>query len=247
MTGVRFPVDAAGEVPAAHTQVPTLRMGSRVVMADGGMEAIKWLALVLMTLDHINKYLLQSQVEWMFSVGRVVMPLFSCVLAYNLARPVTRSDASGTGAALSAAKRIACVALISAPVSWALNGPWPLNILFMLAGSAWVISLLQKRRAFMAWTVAILSGSLVEFWWPAIGATVAAWYFFKCASWQALAAWIACLWVLTLVNGNLWAFGAVPVIWLVGRRPIKISRQKWFFYGFYPAHLAIIWMVSIKL
>jgi len=56
---------------------------------DGTVEALKWLALVLMTGDHVNKYLFNATLPVLFEAGRVALPLFVFVLAYNLARPGT--------------------------------------------------------------------------------------------------------------------------------------------------------------
>jgi len=47
------------------------------------------LGLALMTLDHINKHLLHERVTALFDLGRMALPLFGLVLAYNLARPGT--------------------------------------------------------------------------------------------------------------------------------------------------------------
>ena len=58
-----------------------------LTLSDGTLEALKSLGLVLMTLDHVNKYLLHSEAVLLFDLGRVVMPIFAFVLAYNLARP----------------------------------------------------------------------------------------------------------------------------------------------------------------
>ena len=56
-------------------------------MADGSLAAIKWTALVLMVFDHVNKYLYAEKLPVIFQLGRIVMPMFGFVLAYNLARP----------------------------------------------------------------------------------------------------------------------------------------------------------------
>lgn len=59
----------------------------RLAIADGTVEALKWLGLVLMTLDHVNKYALHERVPALFYAGRLAMPIFAFVLAFNLARP----------------------------------------------------------------------------------------------------------------------------------------------------------------
>jgi len=49
----------------ASTELPKL------VVADGTLEALKWLGLVLMTLDHVNKFLLAEKLPVIFEAGRV--------------------------------------------------------------------------------------------------------------------------------------------------------------------------------
>ena len=59
----------------------------RLELSSGSLEALKWLALLLMTLDHVNKHLLHASVPELFAAGRLALPLFGFVLGYNLARP----------------------------------------------------------------------------------------------------------------------------------------------------------------
>lgn len=41
----------------------------RLVLSDGALEALKWTALLLMTGDHVNKYLFNGTKDWLsFSV-----------------------------------------------------------------------------------------------------------------------------------------------------------------------------------
>ncbi|MFY0498964.1 TraX family protein, partial [Staphylococcus haemolyticus] len=49
--------------------------------------AIKWIALLLMVVDHVNKYVFHEASATAFFAGRLVMPLFAFVLAFNPARP----------------------------------------------------------------------------------------------------------------------------------------------------------------
>ena len=113
-------------------------------VADGTLEAIKWLAVILMTVDHVNKYLLQERVAALFAAGRVAMPLFVFVLAYNLARPSTEKHRRLQRMAwrLSIAAMAATVPYIAlgGVVGW-----WPLNILFTLLASVTIIALLERR------------------------------------------------------------------------------------------------------
>ena len=57
----------------------------RLELSSGSLEALKWLALLLMTLDHVNKHLMHASVPELFAAGRLALPLFGFVLGYNLA------------------------------------------------------------------------------------------------------------------------------------------------------------------
>ena len=56
------------------------------VLSSGAVEALKWIAVVSMTIDHVNRYLLHGSVSYIFALGRLAMPIFSFTLAYQLAR-----------------------------------------------------------------------------------------------------------------------------------------------------------------
>ena len=78
------------------TLPPALRAGvgggaglPRPMVADGTLEALKGLALLLMSADHVNKYLLNGTVPALFDAGRLALPDFTFVLACNLGRPAS--------------------------------------------------------------------------------------------------------------------------------------------------------------
>src|SRR4249920_2578087 len=100
----------------------------RLVVSNGTIEGLKWLGLLLMTGDHVNKYLFAEQLSGLSELGRLAMPIFGFVLAYNLARPGTLEG----GAYPRAIKRLAVWgAVASVPymaLGTVLDGWWPLNI-----------------------------------------------------------------------------------------------------------------------
>lgn len=63
-----------------------IKRNGKLYLSDGSIELLKWLALILMTGDHINKYLLDYSNDILFNMGRLVLPIFVFVLAYNLTR-----------------------------------------------------------------------------------------------------------------------------------------------------------------
>lgn len=96
------------------------RQREALVVADGTLEALKWLAMVLMVIDHANKWVFDASFHWMYAAGRLSAPIFVFVLAYNLARP----HALPSGACLRTAKRLALFGALATPAFMALNNSW---------------------------------------------------------------------------------------------------------------------------
>ena len=89
-----------------------------LILSSGTLEALKWLALLLMTLDHVNKHLLHASVPELFAAGRLALPLFGFVLGYNLARP----GALASGGYSRTARRLAVFGSIATIPFIALGG-----------------------------------------------------------------------------------------------------------------------------
>ena len=49
------------------------------------------------------------------------------------------------------------------------------------------------------------------------------------------------------INLNQWALAVLPVVLLAPHVNISLNRHRHFFYGFYPAHLAVIALVKTAL
>ena len=198
-----------------------------------------------MTLDHVNKYLLQSEAILLFDLCRVVMPIFAIVLAYNLARP----NASDRAAYPRVMQRMAIAGVFATPPFIALGGLgwgwWPLNIMFTLLVATGVMHLSQRGTVgrVLAVGLFVVGGALVEFWWPALAITVGAWSYFRRPTWTAVLFTLVGLAALFYINMNLWALAALPLIVLASRVDLPVPRLRWVFYAFYPLHLAGIWLV----
>jgi len=221
----------------------------RLVISDGTLEAIKWLALLLMIADHINKYLLHDTSHTLYNGGRIVMPLFVFVLAYNLAR----QDAYKRGAHSRTIKRLALFGLLATPPFIALGGLlagwWPLNILFALGVMTAIVYFLEQQT-FSGYLIAcvlfIVGGSLVEFWWPVLAFGVAIGWYCKTPQIASLIIAMLALLSLRIINGNYWALAALPILIASTVVDIPAPRYQWLFYFFYPAHLTVLW-ISTKL
>ena len=229
------------------------RQGHRPwVMADGSLEAIKWAALVLMVFDHVNKYLYAENLPVIFQVGRIVMPMFGFVLAYNLARP----DALARGMHGRMMVRLTLMGLAASPMVIILNGLivtanawWPLNILFTLLLVVSLTYLIDRGGAkcyALAAALFILGGAFVEYLWMGVLCCLGAWLFCRQASPSRLTLWFLGTLSLTVVNGNAWGLLAIPIVLLAGRVRLPLPRRTWVFYAFYPAHLLLLLIVRLQ-
>ena len=216
----------------------------RLELSDGAVEAMKWLGLILMTADHAQKYGLMPAVPGVYEAGRLAFPLFGIVLAYNVARVQSHDRAVyvrvltrllGWGAIAS----IPFIALGGLGFGW-----WPLNCMGTLAVAVCIMSVIESRRPFWktrAAAIFLLGGALVEFWWPGVALCVGAWWYCTHPGGGALLLWLAGTAGLTLINGNGWACASFAVLAVVASViTIEIPRASWFFYLYYPAHLAMI-------
>jgi hypothetical protein len=237
-----------GAAPAGRGHSAERRMvPPRVIIADGTLEALKWLGLVLMTLDHANKYLFGDKLPGAFELGRMAMPIFGFVLAYNLARP----NALVAGVHLRVMKRLALYGSAATPFFIALGGLgwgwWPLNIMFMLSVAAGIVYLLEKGGLAGKAGVTVLfllGGAMVEFWWFGLVFVLGAWWHSKTGSKAAVAVCTLALSALFVVNKNLWALAAVPLMLSAPLINLKTPRLRYAFYAYYPSHLAALWLLQ---
>ncbi|WP_367899677.1 TraX family protein [Xanthomonas oryzae] len=224
--------------------LPALRI------TNGTLEALKWIGLLLMTGDHVNKYLLNDTVPLLFGAGRAVVPVFVFVLAFNLARPGTLAR----GVYPRTMGRLAVFGALATPAFIALGGLlagwWPLNILFtllVLTATLYFFERGGKANIVAACVIALLGGSSVEFWWPAILMGVAVWFYAKRPTATALVVAVLACATLAVINRNFWALAALPVIAASSRMDVRCPRLKWAFYAYYPVHLTALWLIRIPM
>ncbi|WP_367615760.1 TraX family protein [Pseudomonas oryzicola] len=225
----------------------------RLQLADGALEALKWLALLLMTGDHVNKYLFNETLPYLFEAGRLAMPLFVMVLACNLARP----GVGANGAYRRTAMRLCLFGVLATPPFIALGGllygAYPLNILFTLLVITLVTAACERAAAGQAhyWAVAlcvfVVGGALVEFWWPAVLLGLSVGWYVRRPNAMAGVGVVVSLAALSPINGNAWAFAALPLLLGAGWLQPKLPRWRWLFYGYYPLHLLALWLIRIPM
>ena len=218
-----------------------------LVLSSGTPEALKWLALLLMTLDHVNKHPLHASVPDLFVAGRLALPLFGFVLGYNLAQP----GALASGGYSRTARRLAVFGIIATIPFIALGGLgwgwWPFNIMATLLVAmlcAWLIEGGGLARLAAVGVMFIVGGALVEFWWPGLAVCLMTWAYGRWPTWSRLALWIGALASLYVVNRNLWALAALALIFAAGQVKIDVPRSRLGFYVYYPAYLAVLWVLA---
>ncbi|MGJ7582688.1 TraX family protein [Variovorax sp. RHLX14] len=218
-----------------------------LVLTDGTLEALKYLALVLMTVDHVNKYLFNGTHPAAFAAGRSAPPIFALVLAYNLARPY----ALERGVYRRTASRLLAFGLLATPAYMALGGlaadVYPLNIMFTLLLATVVIQLLDGGSTVAAAMTIGVGGCLVEFGLPAVGLCIALWFYVRRPTLCRLALGVICLASLQIFNGNAWALAAFPLLFSIQRWTFALKRCRWLFYLYYPAHLLALWLIRLPM
>lgn len=212
---------------------------------NGTLEALKWLALVLMTGDHVNKYVFADSLPGLFELGRIAMPLFVLVLAYNLAR----LDAFLSGVHRRVGIRLAAFGVLATlpyiAITGVLGGWWPLNMLFtmlLLTLICWLIDHGTFVYSLLAVVAFSLGGSLVEYWWPGLLLGLACWGYCKQASRFRLTLVAVATAALWPVNHNYWAMAFLPILLVAPRVHLTWPRHRHLFYVYYPAHLTVLWV-----
>lgn len=215
-------------------------------MDDRSIEAVKWLALISMVIDHTNKYLFNGTLPYMFEIGRLALPLFLLVFAYNLRRPNINHN--------RLAKRLFIFAAVSTVPYMLLGGLkwfwWPLNVFATFIAVLIVVTFLKRKTIqsyFLALVFFLVLGAFVEYWWVGVAIGVFAWLYFLKGSPIYLALLITSVFCLSYINENHWAMAALPIFYLCMFNKIEIPRLKYFFYVFYPLHLFIFFLIRIPM
>lgn len=199
-------------------------------MTSSARELLKWLAVILMTGDHVAKVIYGGYVPGLSEAGRVAFPLFALVMAYNLAQPSADVGKS--------VRRLALWGVIAQPVHALTFGYWlPLNILLTFSLSALVIYAVERRESSVVVMAAGVLPLVVDYQWAGVGFVLLAWLGFRTR--RPLLTFAAFA-PLCVFNGNLWALAAIPVAVALSRATCTVPRGRWAFYGYYVAHLACI-------
>ena len=227
---------------------------------------LKLLAMAAMLADHIG-YLFFPQALWMRCVGRLGFPIFAFQVAEGWYRTCNRRRYF---------LRLALCGLLSEiPFDLAIGGqpidPGYQNVLwtFCIAAAAlWAMEALQRRlqiplplAALPAAGAGYLLGEALQsdYFGPGVLTVLV---FALCRQWHIgrlpeLAAMLVINgWLLPSADMTLWgvtlpvellATAALLPIWLYrGRQGPHGPWLRWVWYGFYPAHLLMLWLIDTK-
>ena len=210
---------------------------TRIRFTSGTIEALKWLALGCMVVDHVNLIAFDRTLgTWADVVGRLAMPIFALVFGYNLARPgVDRLRVAG---------RLAIVGALVTPLYALAIGVWPLNVLLTFALAAVTIDALEARQH-GAVAGMLVAAVLVDYQLAGVGLVLCGFYAVRSGVTPAWLASVALVMLaLCVLNGNAWALLALPLLWSASRLDFAVPRSRWAFLAAYPAHLAVIALLA---
>lgn len=215
-----------------------------VKLSDGSLECLKWLALLLMTADHISTFLYNGELQYLNNAGRLAFPIFAFVFAYNLNRNNAEHFFKRS------LVRLVIFGAAATPFFAYLTNTHnylPLNILFTLAAGLLCVIAYSKGRYIEAALIVFFVGLTVEYSWVGLALILSAYCLIRNGSDAALYCCLISLASLFIVNGSFYAFLAAPLILLFSLHEIKFPRFKWAFYFYYPLHLAIILIIKVVL
>lgn len=207
--------------------------------------ALKMLAVVTMTADHVGKVLFPGCM-WMTMVGRLAFPLFCSLLTEGFIH---------TGNIRRYLERLFVFALISeVPFDWALHGQpfyWEAqNVFFTLFLGLAMLYLMQKysfRPAIQAgiFLAAVILAVFFRTDYSGLGICfIFIFYQFYYRKWLKLGLFAAVSLIVYLQAPQDYTsiLAVIPMFFYNGKRGLSC---KYFFYVFYPAHLTLLALLRI--
>ncbi len=199
----------------------------------GRLEAIKWLGLVVMVVEHWYRYVVGELPHWLYLCGRLAFPLFVIALALGLRQQARDRLASTVLRALAwAIAAQALLQLVDAPAG-------RLNVLFTFTvGIALVVAFERVASTFVRALAMAAAGAIslsCEFGPFGVAFVAAAVGLFR-ANEPPAAAWfgvLALLAALAVPNGNAIALAAIPVALVVWLSGVRVPRLRGVFHWAY--------------
>lgn len=222
------------------------------------LEAIQWLALVLMIFDHVGAFVFPNH-EWMRIVGRFSFPLFALVFSCRVAKSLRRDenkDFSPMLLKLFISGFLAHLAFLVITMSWGLQ---EVNIMFSFVTTLMILSMcLEGNNASgIPWGYRIMAASCVLFFssnkidynaWGIL-LMLSLFSYFRWKDSLSLVFSFLMLVVLSAQNDQPYAYLAAPVAFFLLKIPTGWMEAKKpypnIFYWLYPSHLFLIIVYAI--
>lgn len=217
---------------------------------------LKLIAIISMLIDHVGGNLFPQYPAFRW-IGRLAFPIFAYCLTVGLlyTRDIKKYIL-----------RLSVFALISQPFYIFATHPWDwqaewinLNIFFTLVVSLVAMWGLHTQKWWL-FVAMFLLASLVNFDYSSQGIILMLIFYF-CRNKPAMGAglyvltWLPALWsgyledplsVVIVGHAINWTvFGLLSVFPIFIPTHTGVKIPKWFFYGFYPAHLAVIGVIRV--
>jgi hypothetical protein len=200
---------------------------------------LKLLAILTMVIDHLGYVFFPDQ-EWMRAIGRLTMPIFAYAIARGFFYTRSKKRYLIQLSILALVSQIPFMLLFEQ--GWTLNMvvPWALAVVALMS-PLWVtpllafIPLLLEIPMDYTSLVILLPVAIYHLWFNNRRPLLAALAVVTVLSVIAIASpwyqWLALL--------------AIPLILLVEPYDAKVKVNKWFFYAFYPVHMALLYGVKL--
>ena len=216
---------------------------------DLGRELLKWIALITMTVDHVGA-ILYPEITVLRVIGRLSFPLFAYLLILGM---------ESTRNMRNYFIRLFLFASISqVPFFLALDyEPFAyLNIFFTLSLGLLFVHFFKKASAYAI--VPLLVSFILPIDYSIYGLAMIGCMYILTENTRFGVAALVLLNVLFLVpwNSQFLSIAAIPLILLHKKGSLKIKREvnekvayplwrKYFFYVYYPLHLALIYLINL--
>ena len=212
--------------------------------ASGALEVLKLAALVAMVVDHANKYALDRAYPMMEHTGRLAFPLFALVIAANVRW--------NTADPQRYFMRLAVWGMASQAIYIWATGRAELNILLTLAIGVQLVVAVEALRQQSSvvgtlWLMVVIVATL-PCDYALTGPLLVLLFHGRFARPGAYTALLAILGVGVLNTSLLFAPAALAALIVAGGvawwRPCLPRLTRYWFYPFYPTHLAVIRWVA---
>ena len=213
-------------------------------LSSSSIELLKWIAIAAMTIDHTAIMFFDNSEE-LRAVGRIAFPLFGFMLIHNFIYFTSNKK--------EYIKRLWIFAIISQPI-FALTVSSDFNIFVLLATSLSIIYAFKEvgesdkseGMKYFAYGFLLIFGGIASL---LTGYGFLGFYFLVSLYFAFMSLYfgfISFILLMVMNHSNIYytagALSAVLLLFLVPKFSVCVPRtNKWFFYGFYPLHLLLLY------